>query len=232
MGSTEHVYWPYRNRSGTTLEVPLTLNNFNNMLSPTGEASPETIFAPGLDNGFSRPLSLFESGSRYSGVWNILGMSVELPQPLPLCPDSGDGGECRAIRPALVKAIFDQATSTVNELILESLRLQATGEWQPERSRRNPISTRGADVLAEIKQILRQVQPSGSTIYTCEAAVPASCRRLDFPKNELRSAFAELFDMRLPDGLERLNSSGRVRRESKQFEDVLKKLPRRYVRCK
>jgi hypothetical protein len=231
VGTVEHVYWPYRNRSGVALGVPLALDNYNNMLSPRGGAAPETLFAPGLNNGFSRPLQLFESGNRYSGIWNILGLSVELPQPLALCPDSGDGGECTPIRPAALNTIFDQAASTVNGLIIESLRLQASGAWEPERSRRNPISTRGAAVLSDIRGIVRQVQPSGSTIYTCEAVVPASCRRLEFPKNALRSAFAELFDLRLPDGLESLNSSSRVRRESKKFEDALKRLPRRYVRC-
>lgn len=227
----ELVVWPYINQTTETLEVPLTLNNFNSMLSPRGEALPETLFPPGA-NSFMRPLSQFANGALRAGTWNFLGRSVVLPDPVPVCTDSGDGGLCSALPSSTLNAPFDAATNIVTNMIDDVVRAERAGKWRSS-GQRNPFAAKGATTLAEIRRTLRQVQPLGSTSYICEAGgvTAASCREFDFPRNALRKSMSRFFNIKAPKGLQYLLAPSRIKRSLRQFEKSLESAPKKYWRC-
>ena len=231
LGAEELVVWPYVNSTEETLEVPLTLNNFNNMLSPNGEAVPETMFPPG-SNSFLRPLSQFSSGSFRAGTWNFLGRVVTLPNPVPVCSDSGDGGGCSPLETTTLNAPFEAAQNIVTDMIEDVVKAERAGKWR-SGGQRNPFAAKGAATLAEIRRTLRQVQPTGSTSYVCEAGAlaPASCREFDFPRNSLRRSMSGFFNMKPPKGLQYLLAPSRVKRSLSRFERSLERAPKKYWRC-
>lgn len=231
LGAEELVVWPYVNSTEETLEVPLSLNNFNNMLSPNGEAIPETMFPPG-SNSFLRPLSQFSSGSLRAGTWNFLGRVVTLPDPVPVCTDSGDEGGCAPLESTSLNAPFNAAQTIVTDLMEDVVKADRAGKWR-SGGQRNPFSAKGAATLAEIRRTLRQVQPTGSTSYVCEAGAlaPASCREFDFPRNSLRKTMAGFFNMKPPKGLQYLLAPSRVKRSLSRFEKSLERMPKKYWRC-
>lgn len=231
LGGEELVVWPYVNSTDQTLEVPLSLNNFNNMLSPNGEAVPETLFPPG-SNSFMRPLTQFGRGSQRTGVWNFLGRSVDLPNPVPVCADSGDGGNCVPLDVATLNDPFNAARAIVTNTINEVVRAERAGKWRSS-GQGNPFSKKGAATLAEIRKTLRQIQPTGSTTYVCEAdaQAPASCREFEFPRNSLRKSMAGFFNLKPPQGLQYLFAPSRIKRSLSRFERSFESAPRKYWRC-
>ena len=227
VGLTESIFWSYRNLTSTPLEIPI--NGLNNFLSPRGDAMPDTLFAPNV-NSFSRPATQFSSGSGFSGVWNILGLRVEIPAELPLCPDSGDGGGCQVIPTSELNDLEMQARQTVNEYAEAAVRLRNLGIWKPSGNRL-PFSAQASSMIAAVIKITKQIQPEGTVVYRCEPLALSNCRRIETPKRELREAFMKFFTIKLPPELASINTPQKIAREVKQFEKQLKDLPRRYVRC-
>ena len=232
VGADEVVFWPYINYTNEALVVPESLSNFSDNRAPA-----ETLFAPGFTNSFARRLDLFRGdGAGVSGRWNILGLSVELPNPIPMCVDRGDPGQCPQISAADVNAIFDDATRIVTDAYTRSLIIkrklrkrgwESTGE--PDR-----LVTRGKRVtLPKIKRIIRQVQPVGAIIYRCDKtqAIPASCMEYTFPKEELQNTIVEYFSIELEPAFQRVVSNDRLKRELERFDQVLDRLPDKYYRC-
>lgn len=229
VGLTENIFWSYRNLTSSTLEIPLTLSTLNNFQSPRGEAMPETLFAPNM-NSFSRPLSQFSSSGSFSGIWNILGLRVQIPNPLPLCSDSGDGGGCKVIASSELDDLEMQARQTVQEYSEAAVRLRNQGIWRPNGARL-PFAEQAARMIAAIIKIRNEIQPVGSTVYRCEPLSLSRCQRYEMPKDKLRDAYSKFFNLKLPPQLESINTPQKIAREMKQFEKQLKDLPRRYVRC-
>lgn len=230
----EYVVWPYTNSTLENLEVPLTLNYLNNMASPGGAAVPDTLFIPG-PSSFMEPLNNFSSGGIEAGEWNILGRTVPLPNPLLVCTDSGDGGQCSPMPAATLEAPFRAATDIVTDVIADIVRLERLGRYRSTGTR-NEFTAKGSVALSDIRRVMRKVQPAGATAYVCEANVvaPADCRELDFPRNALRRAMTGFFNIdptKIPKGLRGIVAPARIKRALKRFEKSFEKAPRKYWRC-
>ena len=234
LDSQEYVVWPYTNSTLANLEVPLTLNYLNNMASPGGAAVPDTLFIPG-PSSFMEPLSNFSSAGVEAGEWNILGRKVPLPNPLLVCTDSGDGGQCSPMSTATLEAPFDTATDIVTDVMADIVRLERLGK-NSSTGTRNVFSKRGSVTLAEIRRVMRQVQPTGATAYVCEANVvaPSDCREIEFPRNALRKAMTGFFNIdakKIPKKLRSVVAPARIKRALNRFEKAFEKAPRKYWRC-
>ena len=231
VGNEESIVWPYYNYTDDVLTLPESLNFFTGK-----ETTPETIFAPGFTNYFLRSLQVFEKGGGYSGEWNVLGLKVPIPNPLGVCTNRGDQEErCPQVPGGSISAIFDVGTAIVTDSYSMSLRIKARlrrSGWKPT-GRRDVYLAQGERVLARIRKILRDVQPSGVPIYECaeSQAVPTACAEYDFPKEKIRSAMRDFFDIRPEPGFERITSDRREREQLAELEKALSRLPNRFVRC-
>jgi hypothetical protein len=221
----EHLYVSSNNLTSESLEVPLTYNSLNQILSVTGGAAPPTLFAPGT-SGFSLALSNFLSGSTITGQWKFLGQTISFGSDLQVCGDRGVPGQCEALSPTVLTSPFDYTRRTILNLTNQSLAAARSGRWRSTNGKFSvPFLSRGAKALAEMN---RALQNASGQAYVCEV-VPMSCTIRRVPKKELSKAFAKIFVGRVPRGLEHI--SRRSKKEIAGFNRFMKKLPDTYVTC-
>ena len=221
----EHFYVSSNNLTSEALEVPLTYNLLNQILSVTGEAVPPEVFAPGT-SGFSLPMRYFMSGTTTMGQWNFLGQEIRFSADLRFCADRGVPGQCEIIEPTVIRGPFDYVRKVIIRLTNQSLKAARTGKWRSRDGKyRVPFMSRGARALAAMEGIFKQTsEPS----FACEVT-PMSCTVRRVPKPALVKAFARIFQGKVPRGLEHI--SRRAKRESSLFQRELRKVPDTYVTC-
>lgn len=233
VGSVAHLWFPYSNIAGTTLQVPLSLHLLNRVLSPSGLAAPAGLFAPGeRGNGFALPRSHFESGGSLAGTWQFLATSVSIPSaPLPCAEHGAPATPTVAPNPACVSvdlsAIFTETKRTITTLSQESIEAAHRGEWKPKGSVREPFLRGGALALKKMRSTLREMGGNPQSCATPPSGTTCSMKTINKPA--IKKNFALIFSKPLPPGL------GRVKRlipgEVARFSRVIDALPSPLYSC-
>jgi hypothetical protein len=226
VGSEERVYFPYENLTDQPKSVPLRYNLRNRMLSPTGEAVPSELFAPGLvGNGFTVPKRVFNNGAGYAGAWQFIGTTTMLPQTLNVCSDSGTGPACDKVSELSLQRLFDYQRALVVRLGDTSVQLARKGKWKPSGNARGPFYSRGVKSLARIRALMNRLKGPN---YICPAT-PPQCRTMQVPKAEFLKAFNVIYTGAVPKGLLPLKKTQKA--EVKRYQAILKSLPDRVTKC-
>jgi hypothetical protein len=226
VGRQRSVFLRYVNYSAMGLEIPL--GGMNTFLT-SGEAVPETLFAPGL-NGFVTPLDNFFNGDGYDGAWVFLGKTVPLQFPLPVCTDSGTGADCRVITARNLKPIRDFFKSVVhryNDKADELLAHQRGDEFARARARRwrYDFRERSDRLLTSVTRRLRRILPP---VFFC-GEPPPQCRIKTFPHPVLHIYFDQLVGRGAPYVFAEL--AKKSKRDKRRFRALLSKYPQVYHRC-
>lgn len=225
INGTPHVYFSSSNVTDQTLTVPVSYTALNQMLSVSGQATPAENFAPGT-SGFSIPESHFTSGTTLMGVWKFLGLDITISPDIGVCADTGVPGQCELLDPTLLRSPFEYTRSTIVKLTNLSLAAARAGRWKGTNGRYSvPFMSRGAKALAYMERVFRN---SSGQNFQCEV-VPMSCSVRRVPKRELTKVFTQIFNGRVPRGLEHV--ARRSKSEIAAFERLMKKLPNSYVKC-
>lgn len=217
VGGVPHLYFSYRSRGEEALVVPSdrTLNQF----VPQTDVEPETILLPG-SLGFSRPEASFANGD----VWKLLGASVQVQEPVPICSDRGDIS-CRKVSSNLIEAPELFTRESVRNIAAKALKL-----LQRERS---PPKTRFAPNFFEVAaRVIAGIRtPVGrlpADVWVCDAQ-PPGCVERKFPKKAIRASFQKLCDQPFPDRLKELRNS--CEKDANRLKVLLKRLPDTYFDC-
>lgn len=236
VGNVPSVFFPYSNQSGLALSVPLSLNRLNRILSPSGVAAPTGIFAPGISgNGFTLPMSHFQSGPGLVGTWEFLATSVTIPLSPPLCAATGNPNPIATPTPQPVPSctsfdlsvIFTEAKRTITGLSEESLKAAARKEWKPIGNVRQPFLKGGA---ASLNQMIKIIKTTGKNLYACTAPPPtATCTAKAIDKNQIKRAFNLIFPKTLPSGLTRVKK--RIPLEKARYGLIVANLPTTAYSC-
>jgi len=226
VGSEDHVFFPYENLTDQAMSVPLMYNLLNRMLSPTGEAVPPELFAPGLvGNGFTVPKRLLYNGSSYAGAWQFIGTTNLLPESLPVCSDNGTAPTCDRVSELSLQRLFDYPRALIIKLGDASVRLAKARKWKPAGNARGPFYTRGVKSLARIRALMQRLAGPN---YMCPT-VPPQCRVVQVPKAEFLSAFKIIYTGSVPKGLLTLKKTQKA--EVKRYQAILKALPEQVTKC-
>jgi hypothetical protein len=226
VGRQRSVFFRYVNYSAMGLQVPV--GGMNTFLT-SGEAVPETLFAPGL-NGFVTPLDSFFNGYDYDGTWVFLGKTVPLQFPLPVCTDSGTGADCRVITARELKKIRDFFKSVVqryNDTADELLAHRRVDDltWERARRWRYDFRERSDRLLTSVTRRLRRILPP---VFFC-GEPPPQCRVKTFPHPVLHIYFDRLVGRSPPYLLAEL--AKKSKRDRRRFRALLSKYPQVYHRC-
>jgi len=226
VGGQRNVFLRYVNYSNLGLDVPVSgMNTF----MTAGEASPPSVFAPGL-NGFLTPLDSFASGQGTDGTWILFGHSVPLRFPLSVCTDSGTAGDCSVITSRDLKPIRDHFRSTVNRYnqVADHLvgRMRDYSE-EHERARRwrRDFRQRGERFLNMITRRLRRIGPP---VFYC-AEPPPQCEVLPFPQPLIEFYFNRMIGRRPPRLLNDIAEMSK--RDKRRLRRLLTRYPQVYHRC-
>jgi hypothetical protein len=232
VGNEQHLFFPYSTLGDDALTVPISYTLLNRILSPTGLATPATLFAPGLTgNGFTVKASHFQSGGAFSGTWEFLATHVTIPPSPPVCSSNG----APAITPTPIAScrrfdlsiIFTEAKRTITNLSEESLKAAARGEWKPKGTIREPFLRSGA---ASLNKLLTIIKRTGKNLYACSSPPPATtCSAKTIDKNEILRSFNLIFPKTLPKGLTRVKK--RIPLERARYSLILADLPSTAYSC-
>jgi hypothetical protein len=160
------------------------------------------------------------------GIWKFLGQEISVTPDLKICADTGVPGQCEVIDPTVLRSPFEYTRTTILKLTNLSLAAARSGKWRGTGGRYSvPFMSRGAKALAYMEQAFRN---SSGQNFSCEV-VPMSCAVHRVPKKALTKAFAQIFEGRVPKGLEDI--SRRSKREIAAFNRIINKLPDSYVKC-
>jgi hypothetical protein len=226
VGSEEHVYFPYENLTDQPMSVPLRYNLLNRMLSPSGEAVPTELFAPGLvGNGFTVPKRVFDTGAGYAGAWQFIGTTTMLPQTLNVCSDRGTAPTCDLVSELALQRLFDYPRALVIRLGDTSVKLARKGKWKPSGNARGPFYSRGVKSLARIRALMNRMKGPN---YICPTT-PPQCRTMQVPKAEFLKAFNVIYSGAVPKGLLPLKKTQKA--EVKKYQAILRALPDQVTRC-
>lgn len=231
VGGVSNIYFTCVNTTERVLSVPLTnpsddpainlsLNSlYGDPRSPP--PAPPVDFAPGT-TGFAIPESYFASG----GGWQFLGQNINVATDPPVCTDRGIPGACEVIDARLLRGPFDYTRQVVVNLTKDALKAAKAGKWKGGGGAFSvPFFKRGGAALAVMEKSF--INSSGQN-FACEVT-PMSCRTTKVPKRALARAFANIFEGKVPKGLEPLQA--RAKRERKAFDAQLKALPDEYTTC-
>ncbi len=225
IGTTPYVYFSSVNATDRTLTVPLAYTQINSIYSATGEAVPPENFPPGT-SGFSVPDSYFTSGATLVGVWKFLGQDIKVTSDLQICADRGVPGACEALDPAKLRSPFEYTRKVILKLTNLSLAAARSGKWKGANGKfRVPFLSRGAKALATMEKVFRG---SKAQSFVCEVT-PMSCEVKRIPKQVLVKAFAQIFQGKVPRGLEHISKMSK--REVALFQREMRKLPEKFVTC-
>lgn len=226
VGNEEHVYFPYENYTDQTMSVPLRYNLINRILSPTGEAVPVELYAPGVTgNGFSVPRRHFFNGSGYAGVWQFIGTNNTIPQQLNLCSDRGTGPQCEQFSDLKLEKLFSFPRALVIRLSEASVTLAKSKKWKPSGDARGPFYQRGVASLSKIRSLLN---PLKGPNYVCPTK-PPQCWSVNVPKAELMKAFRIIYSGSIPKGLLPLKATEKA--EMNRYRAILRSIPNRLTKC-
>ena len=160
------------------------------------------------------------------GVWKFLGLEIPVSPNMQICADRGVPGQCEVIDPTLLRSPFEYTRNTIVRLTNLSLAAARSGKWRGNNGTYSvPFMSRGARALAYMERVFRN---SSGQSFQCEV-VPMSCSVKRVPKRELSKLFAQIFEGKVPRGLESV--SRRSKAENAGFERLMRKLPATYVRC-
>lgn len=232
VGEEQHLFFSYSTTGDDALTVPLTYTLLNRILSPTGLASPATLFAPGLTgNGFTVKASHFQSGGSLIGAWEFLATRVTVPSAPPACSANG----APAITPTPIASckaldlyiLLKEAKRTITNLSKESLKAASRGEWKPKGTIREPFLKSGASSLNRLIGIIKR---AGNNLYACSSPPsPTTCSAKALDKNEIMRSFNLIFPKKLPKGLARVKK--RTPLERARYSLILADLPSTAYSC-
>jgi hypothetical protein len=228
IGGAPNIYFTSVNQTDHPLTVPLDYPGINSMYSVTGQAVPQEVFAAGT-TGFAVPEEYFDTGSGLglSGVWKFLGQDITINAEPPVCSDTGVPGECQLLDPAALRSPFEYTKKVILKVTRASLDAARRGKWKSTNGKFSvPFLSRGAAALALMETVFRD---SSGQQFVCEVT-PMSCELRAVPKKKLVKAFSTIFAGKLPPGLSHIGAS--AKKEVKDFEKFLKKVPDRYTSCK
>ncbi len=226
VGQQRSVFLRYVNHSSMGLSVPLGgLNSF----FTSGDAVPETLFAPGL-NGFVTPLDRFFKGGAYTGSWVLLGRTIPLQFPLPVCTDSGAGSDCRVITARdlrKIRVLFASIVEHYNDKADQVLARARGNDDTRERARRwrSEFRERSDKLETAVVQRLRRIQPP---VFFC-GEPPPQCATKTFPQPVFQILFDRLIGRRPPYPFSELVKMNK--RDRRRFRTLLSKYPQVYHRC-
>ena len=232
VGSEPHLFFPYSTTGNDPLTVPLTYTLLNRILSPSGLATPASLFAPGATgNGFTVPKSFFQTGANLSGIWEFLATSVTVPSDPPVCTSSGSPSATpipiSSCKPFDLSVIFTEAKRTITNLSEESLKAAARKEWRPKGNIREPFLKSGA---ASLNRLIGIIKRTGKNLYACSAPPSiTTCSGRTINKSEIISAFNLIFPKTLPKGLTRVKK--RIPRERARYSLILADIPETLYSC-
>jgi len=213
------LFFSYFNQADFPLTVPSgsRLNQFE----PKRGYEPESIFLA-AESGFVRPYEIFASGDR----WILLGDTISVQEPIPVCTDRGDTGGCSPIPSAIKAKPFAFAKSAITILSRRAEKLLRGLPRQPSRRTSPPFFASGSATLAGIRRIMNTV-PSAALI--CDPA-PSMCQVRKYPRAALQKEFARLCKVKLPPELQGLMTD--CRRERRRFRKYLaRELPGSFTDC-
>ena len=226
VGRRRSVFLRYVSYSATGLAIPVS--GMNSFLT-SGDAVPETLFAPGL-NGFITPLETFLNGASYDGTWIFLGKIVPLKFPLPVCTDSGTGSDCKVITARDLKRIRDLFRSVVeryNETADELVAHMRGDLLARDRARRwqRDFRERADRLLNTVNNRLRRINPP---VFNC-GEPPPQCRVISFPHPLFHYYFERLLGHRPPYLLAQIGN--KFNRDRRRLRVLLSRYPQVYHRC-
>lgn len=228
IGGVPNIYFTSVNQTDHSLTVPLEYSGINSMYSVTGEAVPAEVFAAGT-SGFTVPESYFDTGTTLglNGMWKFLGQDIQVPAEPPVCSDRGVPGECELLDPTTLRSPFEYTKKVILKVTRASLDAAKKGKWRSANGKFSvPFLSRGAAALALMESVFRD---SSGQQFVCEVT-PMSCELRTVPKKKLVKAFSTIFAGKLPSALAHIGAS--AKKEVKDFEKFLKKVPDRYTSCK
>ena len=218
MGGVPHFYFSYVNELATALEVPsdTSLNRF----VPEADVEPETVLLPG-EQGFARPESSFAEGT----AWKLLGSTLALEEPIPICTDRGDY-LCRKVPRDLVEGPEGLSREAVRRMARQAAKLITAQPARRSSDRFTPgFFKAAARTIGAVKKLVESVPPD---VWSCEVS-PTGCSEKRFPKKAIQAAFDRLCEQSYPPGLEALSETCKI--EAKKLKTYLKTLPNTYVDC-
>lgn len=219
------IYFSTLNSTDRALNVPLTMPDLNSLWSVTGQGAPPEWFAPGT-SGFTVPESYFGASSGLQGIWKFLGQEITISGVPDVCVSQAIPGACDTVDAAALFKPREYTRKVIMRLARQSTAAARSGRWKGTNgSFAIPFLARGAKSLAVMDKSMRIV---GRHNFVCPYT-PSSCSRKSIPKATLKKAFQEIFAGKPPRGLEHLYA--RAAKETKSFEQVLKKIPNAFITC-
>jgi hypothetical protein len=225
IGGLPNIYFTSVNASDHTLTVPLDNPHMNSILSVTGQAVPPEAFAPGT-SGFAIPESYFQQDGGLNGVWKFLGQDITVSAAPAICTDRGVPGSCQLIDTAVLRDPFERTREMIIKLTNQSILAARSGKWKGTSGKFSvPFLTRGARALAVME---RTFKDSKNQNFVCEVT-PQSCTTERTPKKAMLAAFKQVFEGKVPRGLEHI--AARKNKEVAAFQKHLAALPDAYTTC-
>lgn len=173
-----------------------------------------------------RVASLALKHSRLICLVCILAALVHCSDDISSAVATENTGSCAGVTQTEADTVFNQALSTVSTLSNAAVKAKNRGVWKPNGSFRRIFFNQSGRALREIRGLLVGSSPAS---LTCTASESAPCVSRALPKNELLSAFDQIFEIQLPKGLRglrRLQSA-----ERSKFASAVDALPDNYITC-
>jgi hypothetical protein len=226
VGNEEQVYFPFENYTDQAMSVPLRYNLINRILSPTGDAVPADLYAPGmLGNGFTVPKRHFFNGTGYAGVWQFIGTNNAIPEQLNVCSDTSTNPQCELLPDLRLQPLFDHPRALVVRLSNATVKLAKLRKWKPSGDLRGPFYKRGTLSLSKIRAIMNKLKGPN---YICPVT-PPQCRVMKVPKADFLKAFRLIYTGSVPKGLLPLKKTEKA--EIKKYQAILRSIPDQLTKC-
>lgn len=226
ISGVEFVQFFFNNKVNTPLQVPLTYNKLNQMLSPQGDQTPIELFPSG-SNFFYLPLSGFQAAGTYVGQWNFVGQSTFFSGLPEQCTGGGDP-DCTPINQALLDDVKRFFQREVFRQFAEANRL-ANRTWFPNQKTRLDLQQGRLVIIRRNQRVLRKLSGMLDDYEnTLVCTEPTSCRTFQLKKGAIASLLSDLFEGN-PRGLESLAIPKEAKKRA--LNRLLKDLPDEVSQC-